>query len=752
MAVVDPYSPCPCGSGKKFKWCCHKVESYAERAQRLLESGQADLALAALNEGLRKEPGNAWLLTRKAMIQLKGGQGEEAKATVREVLRSNPKHVGALVLMTRLVLETEGPRAGAAQFQQALSAFPLADRMGLAPLARLVGVFLTEAGDYPAALRHVRLAQTLSGGAPEEGPDAVGLIESRASASPWLKNDDALSPAPEGLSGESRDRFAQALGWAGEGLWSSAAAAFETLTSDPVAGPAAERNAGFCRLWLADDAAATAALRRYAARLGTTEEAVDLEALCQQIDEPDPDDQVEHVQLTWPLRDRPALLDALKAEKAVHPEGVGPLDPDDPESPEIDQFALLDRPQADPSAILPADGSGLTVDQVPRVLGRVFVGADSATLEAFDDGRLDGLSERFTTLAGPSLAPAHPRTKVLEKASRLQLAMTWEWLLPDGVSPENAQRLSREFGSRLVWDVWPNTRMRSLSGRTPAQAAEAGDAEVPLRALVFQLEHGHEPWREGFDFAAFRNRLRIPAEPEVNPATVDVHTLHLARLALVPADRLDDERLVALYARARRFMMTVALERAARALADRPQVMERNRLEPLTLYTDLATLAAAHGRRDEALDWARRGRAADPAARRSRNALGWDMLELRLRAVSEQPEQWVPELAVVLDRYGDDKEASESLMVSLIEMGLVQVVQSPERRGEIYLDTRPLQALVERYGPRVTTAGGRVGVSATKPGIWTPGSEAGTSGGIWTPGSTGQRQGGGGKNLIIPGR
>ena len=67
MAGVDPYSPCPCGSGQKFKWCCHKVEAYAERAQRLFESGQVEAAIEALDEGLRKEPGNAWLLTRKAL-------------------------------------------------------------------------------------------------------------------------------------------------------------------------------------------------------------------------------------------------------------------------------------------------------------------------------------------------------------------------------------------------------------------------------------------------------------------------------------------------------------------------------------------------------------------------------------------------------------------------------------------------------------------------------------------------------------
>ena len=95
MAAVDPYSPCPCGSGQKFKWCCQKVEAHAERAQRLFENGQVEAALLVLDDGLRKEPGNAWLLTRKALFQLRQHQPEPAKASLRLVLQRQPKHLGA---------------------------------------------------------------------------------------------------------------------------------------------------------------------------------------------------------------------------------------------------------------------------------------------------------------------------------------------------------------------------------------------------------------------------------------------------------------------------------------------------------------------------------------------------------------------------------------------------------------------------------------------------------------------------------
>ena len=146
MALVDPYSPCPCGSGQKYKWCCQKVEAYAERAQRLVDNGQYESALKPLDEGLAKVPANPWLSTRKALVQLQLNQFDAAKLTLRELLQTHPDNLVGAILLTRLVLETEGPTAGVAQFQQALSAHPGGDRGQLASLASLVGAALGQTG------------------------------------------------------------------------------------------------------------------------------------------------------------------------------------------------------------------------------------------------------------------------------------------------------------------------------------------------------------------------------------------------------------------------------------------------------------------------------------------------------------------------------------------------------------------------------------------------------------------------------
>ncbi|MBY0397454.1 MAG: hypothetical protein K2X91_13450, partial [Thermoleophilia bacterium] len=533
------------------------------------------------------------------------------------------------------------------------------------------------------------------------------------------------------------DRFADALRWAAAGRWASAASAFETLTDDPALGPLADRNLGYCRLWLADDLGALGALRRHRVTLGYTPEAVDLEGLCQLLETDPPSSQVEHVRLTWPLRDRDALLARLAADKTVADDGETSLDPANPEAPAAQEFLLLDRPNAfDDNQPLPDGGDGLAIDAIPEIVGRVLVTSDSAILETYDDGRLDGLSDRLRDLAGTSIAPAHPRTKVVGRVPKRQLALIWEWRLPEGLSPANQERLTRDKGLALIDSRWPDLPLPSLRGRSPRQAAAAGDAEIPLRAAVRLLEIAPEAWARSYDFPALRQRLNLPEEPPIDPETVDPRTVHLSRLGAIPAEALSDDKLVALFRRAHETFHTVAIERAGRLLLDRPAALESHGLPPILVYMDLVTIASREGRVDEALALLARGRQADPPAHRAPNAVRWDLYELRVRATHQEPEQWVPELAAVLDRYGENPESMRLVMVHLVELGLVELVQRSDDPEDVFLDTRALQAVLSRYGPRVTTASGRLGVSAAKPEIWTPASATPAAGGgaIWTPG------------------
>jgi tetratricopeptide (TPR) repeat protein len=750
MAVVDPYGPCPCGSGEKFKWCCQKVEAYAERAQRLHENGQIDAALAALEEGLRKQPDNSWLLVRKALILTGEGKPDEAKPILERVVALQPGHMGAHGLLVRVVIETEGPVAGAAQLQQALSAAPADRRSILALLARLLGTILSEAGYSASGIEHLKLVERL-GGPPDlldVTRQSIQAILADGSISLWMKNPYTLSTAPTDLKPRLRERFERALRWADEGMWSAAASAFETLSADG-AGMESDRNLGLCRLWMADHTGASAALRRYVSQAGETDEAVDLEALSQQIQPTSRDEIVERVQLIWPVRNRETLLGALQQERTVVYSGRTHLDRDEEASPEAEMFALLDRPPL-------THTSGLKVTDLPRVVGQVFVGLEIAALEAYDDEHLGPLADRFTVLAGSAIAPAHPRTKVLGEVARSLLPLVADWQLPAGLSRSEHARLSIEHRARVIVEIWPNVPQPYLGNRSPLQAALANDARVPLRAAVLRLEEVDEAHVQEASHAALRALLGMAPEPELDPYTIDIDRVHLARLRRVPAHRLSDEQLVALYNRARKMGARAASVQAARVLVERPALLaNEEKLSVVTVISDLASVAASKGEFTEAFDWLKRGRQIEPAAQRAKNASAWDLCEIEVKLSYQEPEKWVPDLAIVLDRYSNDPLASETVLRHLLALGLVEMAPNPDDRESVLLDTRMLQSLLAKYGPKVTTAAGELGVSATRGGIWTPGSGVREgSGGLWTPGGEAAGSSGAGDRpkLIIPGR
>ena len=175
MAAIDPYAPCPCGSGQKFKWCCQGVEPVADRAHRLFEGNQIEAAFQALDEGLKKTPDNPWLLTRKALYELRRGRFEAAKPLLERVIAKQPAHVGAGGLLLRVILETEGPIAGVKVLQRMLSAVPIEALPSMAVLAQIVGMMLGETGHAPAAIEHLTLALELMPGGRRTGRELAPI-------------------------------------------------------------------------------------------------------------------------------------------------------------------------------------------------------------------------------------------------------------------------------------------------------------------------------------------------------------------------------------------------------------------------------------------------------------------------------------------------------------------------------------------------------------------------------------------------
>jgi len=109
---LDPYISCPCGSGKKFKWCCASYYPEVERALALEQQSQHEAALAAMKELTKNHADKAAVWGYYAQFLYNSGQGEKAEEAVSQALKLNP-NFGMAQFLRAQFRENEGELIGA---------------------------------------------------------------------------------------------------------------------------------------------------------------------------------------------------------------------------------------------------------------------------------------------------------------------------------------------------------------------------------------------------------------------------------------------------------------------------------------------------------------------------------------------------------------------------------------------------------------------------------------------------------------
>ena len=356
-------------------------------------------------------------------------------------------------------------------------------------------------------------------------------------------------------------------------------------------------------------------------------------------------------------------------------------------------------------------------------------------------------------VAGSTIPPAHPRTKIIGHEPRHELALDWRWHAPAGLSEEEAERLRRD---QIAHDH------RSLAQYTPPVTSPPYTApgrpgrRFRDRSCAGRPPDGSRSRRVArlLDWNELRSKLHLNPEPPIDPETVQIDQLHLSRLALVPVERLDDGRLLALYRQAAKWGLRRIRNRAgpgyrpaAFSHAQRPDRADHTlrRISPSRLPRTATAPRPSTG--------SLAGAQAESPQKRSANALAWEMIGLEVKMLLDEPEVWVPSPCrhpgAMSRKSGGDlgstPPAGQSWARSSARV-------DPKRPDQLMLDTRILDQYLKRYGPRVTTATGELGVAASQNEIWTPES-AGAPSSIWTPGSASPPARSAEKSkLILPGQ
>jgi tetratricopeptide (TPR) repeat protein len=713
----DVYQTCPCGSGKKLKFCCHAIVGDMQRVAEMQEHHQYQMALTAL-EGLEKKSlkeawSRAWVKTTKALIQSALHQPDEARRAVREVLEELPEHPLAIAVNGLLALSAEGyPGAKRAVY----SAFQVkSDRSAFltSHLARTLATLLAVQGHVLAAREHFALAVAFDSENQEVVEDFLDF-EGDATIPYPFRSHYTLSPFA-GVD-SLRPQFDQAAESAGMGCFSDAAKAFGMIARQDANQPWVWRNIALCHAWAGEDPLAVEAFKAAAAHESDAEAAADCLLLSRLLQEPTGAARVDRVGQEYRVFSVGKLLTLLDQQPLL---ARGPNSSEEEENQirPAAWYQILDR---DPGAV-PNDQ--ITVADVPHVAGQITVfdadpDADKparAIVGCLGRDKLEALKRQFIEIAGAEVeAAGEPILAGYARAETAALMLPWH--LSAGLSLDRIEFLQLARWDKIIGEIWPGVPQEALSGKSPAEAANVPELGNSLRAAVLALDVFCEQSGFTLDQNAVRHRLGLPDVPPLDIALDDDPVrFSILQLRRVPFDRLTDEQLVPIVNRITRLGHSGMSYRAIGAVLSRPSITEKTDVPQL--YMSLASLARRQFRSDEALALIAKGKQEAKARKKPLEALVmWELEELMLRARNPDDPQ-LAELATTLWNYYRPKLPNAAELI----VGILNQLELPG----------PWNAVEGAAAEREPLAA--AGVPAG--GIWTPAAEtASQPSKLWLPG------------------
>jgi tetratricopeptide (TPR) repeat protein len=593
----DPYASCPCGSGKKFKWCCQPIYPGIQHALQQAQDGQLESALRLMEQVTQEHAGNPEAWGQHARLLLHAGKPEQAEEALEKASAINPNYPFGLLLRASLrqnegefrgalLLARKAAEAYAPETREALSqvysiifdcemrcARPVAARAALEQLVHL------KPGDEN--LRNS--LDTVFGEGKSRLPEAA------------RKRYELHKPAPG-----RRETWNRMMGDTAARL-SELARAFERVTQDGPDDGSAWFNLGLARAWLGENETAVEALDR----------AIELE---------DEAAAVEAASLAEVLRCGHGM-----DEQCDYHEYSSYLTL---RNPEPINALLRDWIQSSRLIQIPVDQEGVFH---ALILELTTSGLVTAGRPASDAGVLAGyltVVNNILRIASPVKEPFGRLRDEMRKKLNLPLNELQErtgpipfqevvseaLIFPLGqMEGEEATRRVREHVGRFYEETWIHRPRRSLNNIAPIDAVGSPRLRRKLLGVIAFLQQcARDTLVAKYDFDRLLRKLGLIATPAAAPAPsvqADVSAMGAAELAALKPESLPDEQLEQAYQAALRLDANELAANFAGALVARPA--QPSRPDRYPFFSFLIQNALKEGAGDEALDRVNEGERID---------------------------------------------------------------------------------------------------------------------------------------------
>ena len=592
---MDLYASCTCGSGKKFKWCCQPIQTEINHVFSLLEQGQAEAALRAINEVTARHATNPQVWGQKAQVQYLIGQHVEAEQTLDKAFELFPTYPFGFFLKASFRMNEGEVAGGLMLLRKAAEHYdPNATEM----LAQIhVDIFNCEMKlNHPiAAHAALALAARFQPANEEIRKGMQSIFEGENPNLPASARASYHFKAPASATQEIREAWEKMLKTPGGAKLTQAAERFEKLTQADENDASAWYNLALCKAWLGQNARAVEALDRYVAL--------------------EPDEQ--QAAQAWTLAEILRLGQGMEdqADIVIHSIAFGLTDPQRfvANLEELQRDGRLtgtrvDEEQGVLSGVIletppPALTPELQAKQALRPAAYLVLMGNVARVWNTDRDLVQSVFSELQQKLGPVIA--QPQTgrepakfvDVLGEALRIPVRATTQ--------EEVAARM-REGFEHYYEDKWIHRPLKSLNGIPPVDAAGHGTLRKKLRGVIQFIRECAQMTKHVYDISRLERKLGLldgaPAATTTDGTQkLDFAVLSAAELAGLNTDSLSSAEIDQAFQTAQKLDARELAGKFAALLVQKPAYPERPDRFPL--YQVLVNQATGQGNLDDALDY-----------------------------------------------------------------------------------------------------------------------------------------------------
>jgi tetratricopeptide (TPR) repeat protein len=596
--MTDLYGMCPCGSGKKFKWCCQPIAASIEKVFDLEEAGQHETALRAMDDLVKAHETNPEVWGQKAKLYYMQGNTDQAEEALEKAFTLNPKYAYGFYLRGSMRFH-EGESQGALLLaRRAAEAYHHEAHDSLTGVYSMIFDCEMRHNRPVAARAALEVLRNLNpnSDAAREAINEVFGPESRlplaASKHYTLRPAQASRrPAWDAALREVTPKF------------NEIANAYQRLTEQDASDADAWYNLGIARAWLGENNQALEALEVFIER--TTDEAAAVEAASLSevlrcgLGMEEQCDYVQHammIQLTNVQAVNGMLQEWLQSRRLI---------------------PLANQEEGVISAlVLELTKSGLVTVGNPGTEGGRFaaymmISGPMMQLHCPVQESYQRLKDEIRTKLGLGLNDIRATRVPAQFPDILAEAV----LFPIGSgNEEEASKRSLEHAGRFLEDTWIHRPLKSLSNISPLDAAGSAKLRRKVRGIVeFLRQTAKHGMLAQYDFAKILHKIGLSATVEASPSAAAsesasgatagtapaISAMNAAELAALKQEELSEEQLEQAFQTAMRLDAQEIAAHFARAGVSRPATSGKP--DRYAYYATLATRALLEGDTQAAL-------------------------------------------------------------------------------------------------------------------------------------------------------